>query len=419
MLQQKSMQKQDVVHYFLIIVLILLSVALIISMTMNAYKILVQDAFASYSPSFQRQELTLGSGSWFNVTGGSSTRGGPNYIDIQSVSYLSNGRNLNATLWLADFTSSPNEYELVDYGMYIDADSNNGTGLSGIDYKVEISWNNESRTWSRAFEEWSSSGKTKTLSEEENATNFFQDGDSYVTLFADLDSILSPNNYRVLFYAEVIDLQKQFTWIIDSTNWISIPSPELVFVVSPSPIVLTQGGESIAEVRINSSSAEELEVTINPYVTENSSNSKLITMRLDSEKLLIPPFGAASTHMRVSISPDIQPTNYMIIMRANITRMTTPPFAGPGITQSETQKSATNNDQDISISRNQRLREFVSKTITDQPVIKSSVFSIQVKEWKFDEQLNSFVNQWITPLTGIYTAISSIVAGILGWIYGR
>ena len=424
MLQQKSMQKQDVVHYFLIIVLILLSVALIISMTMNAYKILVQDAFASYSPSFQRQELTLGSGSWFNVTGGSSTRGGPNYIDIQSVSYLSNGRNLNATLWLADFTSSPNEYELVDYGMYIDADSNNGTGLSGIDYKVEISWNNESRTWSRAFEEWSSSGKTKTLSEEENATNFFQDGDSYVTLFADLDSILSPNNYRVLFYAEGIDfLHKQFSWIIDSTNWISIPSPELVFVVSPSPIVLTQGGESITEVRINSSSAEELELNIKPEVTENSSNSKLITMKLDSEKLLIPPFGAASTHMRVSITPDIQPTDYMIIMRANIITLNTPPFAEPGTTQSETQKSATNNDQDIGVSRSLSLREivseFVSKTITDQPVSKSSVFSIQVKEWKFDEQLNSFVNQWITPLTGIYTAISSIVAGILGWIYGR
>jgi hypothetical protein len=42
-----------------------------------------------------------------------------------------------------------------------------------------------------------------------------------------------------------------------------------------------------------------------------------------------------------------------------------------------------------------------------------------VKEWKFDEQLNNFVNQWITPLTAIYTTISSIVAGVLGWIYGR
>jgi hypothetical protein len=398
------MQKEDVVQSFLMIVLILLSVALIISMTMNTYKTLVQNAFASSSPSFQRQELTLGSGSWFDGFSGKSTRGGANYIDIQSVSYSSNGRHLNATLWLAHFTISPNDYELVDYGMYFDADSNNGTGLSGIDYKVEISWDNQSRTWTRMFEEWSSNGAKKTLSKEENVTDFFEDRASYVTLFADLDSMLSPNKYRVLFYAEGINfLQQPISWIIDSTNWISIPSPELVFVV-----------------RINSSSAEELELNINPYVAENSSNSKLITMKLDSERLLIPPFGVASTHMRVSITPDIQPTDYMIIMRANITTLNTKPFAVPGSTQSETQKSAANNDLDIGISRSQqRISKFVSKTITDQPVFKSSVFSIQVKEWKFDEQLNSFVNQWITPLTAIYTTISSIVGGILGWIYGR
>jgi hypothetical protein len=419
------MQKEDVVQSFLIIVLILLlSVALIISMTMNTYKILVQNASASSSPSFQRQELTLDSGSWFDMfSRKSTTRGGTNYIDIQSVSYFSNGTHLNATLWLADFTISPNDYELVDYGMYFDADSNNKTGLSGIDYKVEISWNNESRTWTRTFEEWSSSGAKKTLSKEENVTNFFEDGASYVTLFADLDSMLSPNKYSVLFYAEGINLvQQPFSWIIDSTNWISIPNPssQLVFVISPSPIVLIQGGEYIAEVRINSSSAEELELNINPYVAENSSNSKLITMKLDSERLLIPPFGVGSTHMRVSITPDIQPTDYMIIMRANITTVNTAPFAEPGSTQSETQKSATNNDQEIGISRGQQaISEFISKTITDQPVFKSSVFSIQVKEWKFDEQLNSFVNQWVTPLTAIYTTISSIVAGILGWIYGR
>jgi hypothetical protein len=124
--------------------------------------------------------------------------------------------------------------------------------------------------------------------------------------------------------------------------------------------------------------------------------------------------------MRVSITPDIQPTDYMIIMRANITTVNTAPFAEPESTQSKTQKSATNNDQEIGISPGQQaISEFVSKTITDQPVFKSSVFSIQVKEWKFDEQLNNFVNQWITPLGAIYTTISSIVAGILGWIYGR
>jgi hypothetical protein len=422
-LQQKTMQNDDRVRFFLVIVLmLLLSLTLIISMTLNTHKILIQSAFASSSPPFQRQELKLGSGNWFDMISGESTRGGTSYIDIQSVSYLSNGRHLNATIWLAGFNVSPKDYELVDYGMYFDTDSNNETGLSGIDYKVEVSWDNKSGTWTRLFEEWSSSGDSKTLSKQENITDFFEVGASHVTLSADLDSMLSPNNYRVLFYAEGINyLQKQFSWIIDSTNWISVPSPELVFVISPSPIVLTQGGESIAEVRINSSSAEELELNINPYVTENSSNSRLITMSPDSEKLLVPPFGAASTHMRVSITSDTEPTDYMAIMRANITTLRTQAFAEPGFSQSETQENATNNGQDLGISTMfQRQRsEFVSNTITDEPVYKSSVFSIQVKEWRFDEQLNSFVNQWVTPLTTIYTALSSIVAGVLGWIYGR
>lgn len=425
------MQKEDFVQFFRMIVLIFLSVALIIMiMVMNTDKTLVQkNAFASFSssPSFQRQELTLDSGSWFDMFSGKSTRNGANYIDIQSVSYFSNGMYLNATLWLANFTVNPNDYESVNYGMYLDADSNNRTGLSGIDYKVEISWDNENRTWTRIFEEWSSNGGSKTLSKEENVTDFFKKDASYVTLSADLDSLLSPNNYRILFYAEGIDYLKiPFSWIIDSTNWISIPDPELVFVVSPNPIELTQGGQSIVEVRINSSSADQLALNINPNVTENNTNSRLITMRLDPEKLVIPPFGVASTHMRVSISPDTQPTDYMIIMRANITTLNTPPFVEPGSTQSETQNSTTNNYQDISISSSQFpraraffLNEFLSKAISDQPIFKSSVFSLHVKEWKFDEQLNSFVNQWITPLAAIPTTIASFAGGILGWIYGR
>jgi hypothetical protein len=419
-LQQKTMQNDDRVRFFLVIVLMLLlvSLTLIISMTLNTHKILIQSAFASSSPPFQRQELKLGSGSWFDMMRGESTRGGTSYTDIQSVSYFSNGRHLNATIWLADFVINPKDYELVDYGMYLDADSNNETGLSGIDYKVEVSWNNESGTWTRVFEEWSSSGQSKTLSKQENITDFFEDGASHVTLSADLDSMLSPNNYRVFFYAEGINyLQKQFSWIIDSTGWISIPSPELVFIISPSPIVLTQGGESIAELRINSSSAEELELNINVDDTENRSNSRLIKMSLDPEKLLIPPFGAASTHMRVSTTSGIEDTDYMGIMRANITTPLCPQLsAEPGFTQSETQENATNNGQDL---RKATFTDFVSNTITCEPFYKSSVFSIQVKEWGLDEELNSFVNQWVTPLTTIYTALSSIVAGVLGWIYGR
>jgi hypothetical protein len=409
------MKKDHIVEYLpVIIVVALFSIALIISTTTNSYKILVQDAF-SIPPSFQRQEITLGSGNWFNMSGGRPASSGPSYIDIQSISYFSDGKYLNATLWLADFITNPTEFENVNYGIYFDADSNNRTGLSGIDYKVELSWSNETRTWTRVLEEWSSNGKSKVLDPKQNVTDFFGESGSYITLNADLDSMLSPDNYRVLFYAEVLDSINRFYWIIDSTNWISVPSPELVLTVLPNPIILIQGEQHIAEVRINSSSADEVDVDLN--LPQNSNNSNSITTRIDSEKFRIPPFGIASTPLRVYIPPDIAPTSHMIMMQANITARNTPLFADYGLTQQQPviQEGSTDNGKNPRIT----LDEYVSKIVTDQTVSKSSVFSIQVREWKFDEQLNNFVNQWITPLTAIYTSISSIAAGILGWIYGR
>jgi hypothetical protein len=112
--------------------------------------------------------------------------------------------------------------------MYFDADSNNRTGSVGIDYKVEVNWNSERRTWERILEEWSSRRHSKTLDKKENTTDFFAQGGSYVILYADLDSMLSSDNYRIIFYAEVIDLKIGLNSIIDSTDWISIPSPELI-----------------------------------------------------------------------------------------------------------------------------------------------------------------------------------------------
>jgi ABC-type transporter Mla maintaining outer membrane lipid asymmetry permease subunit MlaE len=56
--------------------------------------------------------------------------------------------------------------------------------------------------------------------------------------------------------------------------------------------------------------------------------------------------------------------------------------------------------------------------VTDEIAVKQSTFSLEVKKWAFEEQLNNFVNQWVTPLSAIYTAISAIISGILGWIYG-
>ena len=410
MLQQTAIRKKGVTQYLIIIVLIFFSIAFIISLT-NWYKIMVQEALASSSPSFQRQELILDSENWFDMFRNESTSNGPNYIDIQSVSYFNGGKHMNATLWLANFTSSPTDYENVNYGMYFDADSNNRTGSGGIDYKVEINWNSERRTWERLFEEWSYSGHNKTLDKKENTTDFFRDGGSYVTLYADLDSMLSPDNYRIIFYAEVIDLDKRLNWIIDSTDWISIPSPEVILEVLPNPIVVTQGGNSIAELRINSSSSDQLDIDLGRPIVHGTTTDVNIT--LDSEKLHIPPFGVASTHLRVSVPFGIVTTAYTITIPATITPVYSALNLGSGYTAPSSSENGLSPPQSEISKRVQAL----ALAANDETLSKPVVFSVQVMA--FVEQLNSFVNQWITPLTAIYATISSIVGGILAWIYEK
>jgi len=381
---------------------------------MNFYETMVQEAFASSSPSFQRQELTLGSGNWFDMFRNKSTSSGPDYIDIESVSYFSNGRHLNATLWLANFTMAPTDHEDVNYGMYFDADSNNRTGSGGIDYKVEINWNSERRTWERLFEEWSSSGHSKTLDKKENTTDFFGQGGSYVTLYADLDSMLSPGNYRIIFYAEVIDLKKGLNWIIDSTDWISIPSPELIFEVLPSPILLTQGGNSIAELRINSSTADELDIHLGSP-TVHGTNTTNVDIILGSETLHIPPFGVASTQLRVSVPFGIESAAYTITIPVTITPVISPLNLGfgPTVPSPSENRLSSSSFQSDSAKRGQTL----ALAANDETISKSVAFSVQVMA--LHEQLNSFINQWVTPLTAIYASISSIIGGILAWIYEK
>ena len=50
-----------------------------------------------------------------------------------------------------------------NYCMYIDADFDKRTAFGGIDYKLEIAWNNNTKSWTKILEKWSPNGDTKTI----------------------------------------------------------------------------------------------------------------------------------------------------------------------------------------------------------------------------------------------------------------
>lgn len=70
------------------------------------------------------------------------------YTDINSINYYSDGNTLNATFWLSSLSDLPTGNDISNttqinyiYGILIDSDFNNDIGYEGIDYQVEIKWN--------------------------------------------------------------------------------------------------------------------------------------------------------------------------------------------------------------------------------------------------------------------------------------
>ena len=120
--------------------------------------------------------------------------------DITTVDYFADGKNLNATLWLFRPFKDPSlmnpSYKEVDYGMFIDSDFDSKTGFGGIDYKIEIGWDNETKHWTKSVEKWNDLGKIKNIETISNYTNFYAKGGSYVTFTQNWKKFLTRLSIR-------------------------------------------------------------------------------------------------------------------------------------------------------------------------------------------------------------------------------
>ena len=96
------------------------------------------------SPSFELQELINENHNWVQTYGNTESHLRSNYTDILAVDYISDGKTLNATFWLASGLRNSSAAifnqpdRKVSYGMLIDADSNTKTGYNGADYDFYV-----------------------------------------------------------------------------------------------------------------------------------------------------------------------------------------------------------------------------------------------------------------------------------------
>jgi hypothetical protein len=234
--------------------------------------------------------------------------------DIRGVNFFSDGKILNATIWInGNFQEKPPaEFGRVSYGAYIDADFNEKTGPRGIDYRVETKRENGSESWTRVFEEWSAAGEPRPIETVDNYTGFSKEGERFVTIYADLEAMGSPERFRVVFFAETDN--GLFKWYADYTNWIILPPPDLVLSTVPEFVILDQGGNENIAIEIKSTTATEFTIYLSPL----SSNATDM-LGLSNSVVQMPSFGVATTQLEIEAKPNAEPGTHLIVLRANAT----------------------------------------------------------------------------------------------------
>jgi len=229
------------------------------------------------SPSFELQELINENRHWVQTYGNNDAHLKSNYTDILSVDYISNGKTLNATFWLASaFKNSSaaiyyQPFRKISYGMLIDSDSNPKTGYNGADYDFYVE--SVAGKLSAYLYQLSSTGGYRLVGSKINYSQPYVDPNvllGSVNLQLDLGSINYPRHYNVMFYtAEAFKSNE----VRQFTSWVNIPPPSLQITTSPSNILIKQGEAQTIPARIKSTSGFSNDVINMTVGTNNNMGS--------------------------------------------------------------------------------------------------------------------------------------------------
>ncbi len=229
------------------------------------------------SPSFELQELINENRHWVQTYGNNDAHLKSNYTDILSVDYISNGKTLNATFWLASaFKNSSaaiyyQPFRKISYGMLIDSDSNSKTGYNGADYDFYVE--SVAGKLSAYLYQLSSTGGYRLVGSKINYSQPYVDPNvllGSVNLQLDLGSINYPRHYNVMFYtAEAFKSNE----VRQFTSWVNIPPPSLQITTSPSNILIKQGEAQTIPARIKSTSGFSNDVINMTVGTNNNMGS--------------------------------------------------------------------------------------------------------------------------------------------------
>lgn len=252
-----------------------------------------------------------------NTTNCATPRNWSQPHDIFAADYFSDGKILNVTLWLNSKAKNLSlEYQDIPaYGIYIDADSNAETGWQGIDYQMEIVWNNG--TWNSTLYQFSLHGEPYRIIKQENLTSGELYEIDYVLMALDLDAISSPDKYKIMFYAE--DRRRgNCLWDTDFSSWINIPNPNLILSTTPGTIELRPDDKEVVGVQLESNTGFTPEIS--NYTINDNNLSGIRSKIINEDRTNTEP-----ANFEIEIPNKISTGKYAIPIRANVTQVSTIP----------------------------------------------------------------------------------------------
>ena len=277
------------------------------------------NAFAA-SPVFDQifitdEQMKNQKNDWVQTYGNDSSHLKSDYANIVAVDYLSDGKTLDATLWLKSNLENSSTYsqplKKIRYGMLIAIVSLPPTsGYNGANYNYYIEAVNG--RWSEYLYQLSSSGSSALVKSKINYTVPFGGttlGPGYVRLRLDLSSLNYPTGYGLSFYTAESFKSNE---VRDFTSWVGVPPATIKVLTHPKDIVIRQGEEHLIPA--------EIETPLSNNVTnikfDNGTHYNSSGLSVYTEKIQPPLF-------RVKVSPQSQVGVYTIPFVASLLISTT------------------------------------------------------------------------------------------------
>jgi hypothetical protein len=336
-----------------------------------------------------------------NITMCADTQHRIPYPDITAISYASDGKVLNATLWLShpfvkpSLNSSLPSQELErKYVMLIFAGSVYDTLQR---FLFRLNWDRESNTWTKTIEQLAPSPgennifdkwEKKVLSQDKNYSGFFDPEKNYVDLSLSLDTINSPPKYSVVSYASEVYVQKfHLCHTQDLTDVIHVPPPEFSMSVSPGSLTLRPGEEKKAELRIENDNSE-----LNALMDVHTNKSKDLELNISPNQVYLPQNGMATLMLDIKARSNATEAPHTVPIQARI--------AFPTSLKSMISGERIDNMQIASLPLQSNF------TVTVLPPLR------------IDEYLNSFYNSWLAPVSGI-VGLVAVITPLFVYLYKK